>query len=472
MDRDVILITVDSLRADRVGVTTPKHATNRNLTPNIDELGNQGTICTDAFTTGPGTRQAFPGILSSSPPLAFGGYNRFSKERPSLAERLKNVGYTTSGVHSNAQLSSEFGYQRGFDDFYDLKNTSRDGKNDNAPTTEEMEDRSITDRIRDGMGKRIESHPEIYRRLKEIDIRINGVTRPYTSATETRKRALDWLRTHEDPTFLWIHFMDVHVPYYPPKKFREEVNISISDLEMGKLWLKLNATPESITEQELQKLKKLYDATVRYIDFEVGQFLSDVRETVRNDPIIVFVSDHGDEFREHGGLTHSPKLYSELVHVPLIFDLPEFDEDVVTQPTSTMDIGPTLLAAVDGDTEGCWGIDLQSRDRTSTRTVFSEVSQSPDNDKNRMNVEARISAGRTERWTYIRDDLRDEIRLFDRQKDMCEQHPCEEEYPKVVQRMEDEISAFRDRVDETSPELHGREMSPEIENRLKQLGYL
>lgn len=117
MSDTVVLVTVDSLRADRVGVTTPPHRRERGLTPNLDAFGETGTTCTQAFATGPGTRLSFPGILTSTTPLAFGGYNRLSEERPSLAERLREAGYTTGGFHSNAQLSPEFGYDRGFDAF-------------------------------------------------------------------------------------------------------------------------------------------------------------------------------------------------------------------------------------------------------------------------------------------------------------------------------------------------------------------
>lgn len=470
MVETILLITVDSLRADRVGATTPPHRPDRGLTPNIDSLAADGICCTDAFSTGPGTRQSFPGILSSTPPLAFGGYNRFSERRPALAERLRDAGYTTCGVHSNAQLSPEFGYDRGFDAYFDEKANNEEPLDEDADQESSSDDSAI-EILRTEIGRHVYERPGIYRLLKRAEARIRGVTRPYTMATETRKKALDWTRKQDGKTFLWVHLMDVHVPYYPPHRFREEVGIGdVGDSGMIDLWLKLNTTPDAITNAELEVLEKLYDATVRYIDHEIGELLNGLKAMGRSDPVVAFTSDHGDEFKEHGGLTHSPQLYDELVHVPLVFSL-DGNSATVNDPISLLDVAPTLVEHVGGSTEGFWGQNVLSV-QPDDRAVFSDVSQYPDDARDEIDLDARITACRTKRWTYVKDDLRGREELYDRQSDPGQKRRVEDQHENVRERLAEKTSAFHERVRETSTDMFEREMSASAEGRLRNLGYL
>jgi arylsulfatase A-like enzyme len=268
---------------------------------------------------------------------------------------------------------------------------------------------------------------------------------------------------------MWVHFMDVHVPYYPPQRFRKETGChNISDFEMARLWQKLNTTPQDITDKELEQLEHLYDATVRYVDEEIGNLVETARQETNSEPIVAFTSDHGDEFRDHGGLTHSPKLYEELVHVPLLVTSPDRSPETVQIPVSLMDVGPTLLSLVGGNTEGMWGVDL--RDQPDDRGVFSEVAQAPDDPNDSISRDVRVTACRTAKWTYIRDDLRGREELYDREADPGERKPLPEADIPVSVR--ERVSSFRQRVDKTSPELLSRDMSESVESRLENLGYL
>jgi arylsulfatase A-like enzyme len=458
MDKLVLLITVDSLRADRVDSAESDDTDPTGLTPRIDELAAGGVSCTDAFATGPGTRQSFPGILSSTPPLAHGGYNQFGPDRPAVAERFRSAGFTTGAVHSNAQLATEFGYDRGFDEFRDLYS----GGGSTADTGG-----SLSDDLRDRVGAVLSDYPQLYRGVKRIELRLQGINRPYATATHTRERANDWLSDQSGQVFLWVHFMDVHVPYYPPRQFRNEVGCGdVSDTDMGDLWLKLNANPEEITNEELATIEQLYDATVRYVDTEIGHLLEFARRETDGEVVVAFTSDHGDEFRDHGGLTHSPQLYQELVKVPLVFDLPDTSGELITSPVSLMDTAPTLLDVVNGDDEAMWGTPVTDSERD--RTVFSEVAHPPDGPNDRLAAETRVTACRTADWTVIQDNARDRIEAYDRTADPTEQTPLSE-FPT---ELSDRINTFRRRVDETSPELLEREMSDSVESRLEDLGYV
>lgn len=121
--KNVILITIDCLRADHVGCL----GYDRPTTPNIDELAEAGVLFTQAFSQGSKTATSFPALLASTYPLMFEGYKRISEPRKMISEVLKENGYTTAAFHSNPTLSSYFNYDRGFDTFEDLM-TSADNE--------------------------------------------------------------------------------------------------------------------------------------------------------------------------------------------------------------------------------------------------------------------------------------------------------------------------------------------------------
>jgi arylsulfatase A-like enzyme len=472
MSDTFLLITVDSLRADRVGVTTPSHRTERNLTPNLDQFGTSGTVCTNAFATGPGTRLSFPGILTSTTPLAYGGYNRLSEDRPSLADQFQEAGFTTGAVHSNAQLSPEFGYDRGFNAFDDRLGRSTGNTVDDIETSSGDSGNSIRDRFRDIIGDQLFEYPRLYRYIKDIDTLLNGFSRPYATATETRKAATSWLANQDGPTFLWVHFMDPHVPYFPPERFQEELNNEpISEIRIADLWYKLNGRPKTITHAERESLEQLYDATVRYFDHEFGRLLDDLEEMGIDDAVIAFTSDHGDEFRDHGGLTHSPQLYNELVHVPLLFN-GLLDQNMLSEPISLLDIAPTLTEAIDGNYEEYWGRNLRTNPPTDERLVFSEVSHAPEAPRQNISFENRIIACRNGRFTYIDDHLHEREELYDRDRDPDEQELCGDEFPDIRKDLAAAVANHWERVIETSPDLHERTMSDDVESRLRDLGYM
>jgi arylsulfatase A-like enzyme len=476
MPETVILVTVDSLRADRVGITTPSHRPDRGLTPNLDAFGKHGTTCAQAFATGPGTRLSFPGILTSTTPLAFGGYNYLSEDRPKLAERIRECGFTTGAFHSNAQLSPEFGYDRGFDVFDGrLGNLSGGGTPEMDETADGYDSpgsTSLSAKVRNAVGDRLFEYPRLYQYVKDLDALVNGFSQPYATATETREAGVSWLRKQDGDVFCWLHFMDPHVPYFPPERFQREVGFEpLSKVRIANIWYKLNGRPEAISTSERETLERLYDAAVRYFDHEFGQVVDALNEMGRGDAMVAFTSDHGDEFHDHGGLTHSPQLYNELVHVPLLFEN-VLDGDTITDPVSLLDIAPTLTAAAGGSLAEYWGQALRSDPPDADRTVFSEVSHAPEAPRQEVRFENRIIACRDGRFTFVDDYLRDRTELYDRVDDPNEQRPCGDQFPEKRDEMADNVAIHWEKVAGTSPELLERTMSDDVKSRLKDLGYL
>ncbi|MBW2342051.1 MAG: sulfatase-like hydrolase/transferase [Deltaproteobacteria bacterium] len=277
----------------------------KGFTPFIDSVQDKCIRFTKAHSPGPYTQAAFPGILTSSFYLEYGRGKMLSEKRVLISEVLKRAGITTAGFHSNPYLSAYFGWNRGWDVFYDS-----------------MED--------------------------EVDDKV-----PYIKAGEINNKVSTWLSSHiggiagYNPFFLWVHYMDVHEPYVPERKYIDMVDpsIKLNEEEMFGLFkdvlLKRDVSDRGIVEI----LKKLYCAHVQEIDDAVRKFFGILEKSnVLKDSLIIITSDHGDEFGEHGGLSHDGKMYSELVNVPLIIYEPSRERgEVCDTLVSTLDIPPTIL---------------------------------------------------------------------------------------------------------------------------------
>jgi arylsulfatase A-like enzyme len=304
--RDILLVTVDSLRHDHIGCYNYE----RETTPFLDEFAATANRFTNAFANACMTRLSFPTILTSSYPSMYGGPERMSDQRTLLAAALSAGGYETAGFHSNLYLSADFGYDRGFDEFFDSKTDPNAGL-----------------RLKEAVKERIDEdgwlHNALSRVFDKLELRAGiRVGTPYVDAEAITDRAISWVETTwdaESPRFLWTHYMDPHHPYVPPAEhqcvFRDD---PIDDRQAIKLRRKMMEAPESVTEQELACLIDLYDGEIRYTDSQIEQLVTAVTEAWGEDTIVIITSDHGDEFREHGGFSHTATFYDEVVHVPLL----------------------------------------------------------------------------------------------------------------------------------------------------------
>jgi arylsulfatase A-like enzyme len=338
--RDIVLVTVDSLRADHVGW----QGYDRETTPNLDELADEARVFSRAFSHACSTRPSFPSILTSSYALMYGGFERLSADRTTLAEALSRGGYRTAGFHSNLYLSADFGYDRGFDTFYDSRT-----------------DPSVTAKARNAVKRNLDSDGLVYRTLqglfnateKRTGIEVGS---PYVDAAELTDLALDWVRDEggdDGPRFLWVHYMDVHHPYVPPadyqRRFRDE---PVSDRDAVQLRRKMLEAPEDVTDGERQTLLDLYDAEIAYVDREVDRLLDGVSAAWGDDTAVAVTADHGEEFADHGAFSHSATFYDEVLHVPFLLSDGTSGEPDETNGESDdlvglLDLAPTLVDCAD-----------------------------------------------------------------------------------------------------------------------------
>ncbi len=298
--KNVVLFTIDTLRRDALGLYAP----GRGHTPFLDSLAPRSLVFSNAHSVAPYTQSSFPGLLTSSYLFDVPRAPKLSPRRTLISEALQEQGVATAAFHSNPYLSGYFGWDRGWDHFYD----------------------SMEDDVDDYS--------------------------PYIKGEALNRKVDAWLASRsgparERPLFLWVHYMDVHEPYVPDRKYIEQVDgsIRLGREEMLGLFKDVVLPRDASRPETVRLLHNLYLAHVREVD-EYARELFHMLEKhgLLEQSAVIVTTDHGDEFGEHGGLSHDGKMYAELVHVPqLVYNPPEGRGGVCNRLVSGLDIPPTIM---------------------------------------------------------------------------------------------------------------------------------
>ncbi len=296
---NVVFVLVDALRADRLSCAGYPRPTS----PFIDRLAASGTMFENAYSHGNRTIIAMPSVFTSQYPsyaraIESGDWSTpLPDSQTTLAELFREAGYTTMGLMSNPYLKRPFGLTQGFD------------------RTEEFNNGRF--------------HLSLYRALLATGLLpkprfAGGIS---ANAAEVTDAAVAWLgrAPARSPFFCYVHYMDVHHPYLPPRVFEDMFNSRdwLSSIDPAGLFTKTvelvgKRQPYPLDDDELTRLSDLYDACIRYVDSEIARVVN-VAQGVNDRPTIVVVtSDHGDEFQEHGFLYHNNIVIEELIRVPLV----------------------------------------------------------------------------------------------------------------------------------------------------------
>jgi len=305
---NVVLITIDTLRADHVHhLGCP-----RETTPRIDRLAAKGALFEQCISTSSWTLPAHMSLFTGRN-APFHGATAFNTRCygnvPNLAASFQREGYKTAAFVSNAFLKARYGFARGFDLYDDY--------------TIEMQCR--LDLFGEG-GKRGELSRMV---VSEF---VNEV-------------ALHWLRkNYKSGFFMFLHYFDPHYDYIPPKPY----DTMFDPDYRGKIDGTGIATDRKIVpgmdKADLRHIIALYDGEIRHVDHCIGGVLDELeRLGIAGNTIVVITSDHGDEFLEHGRCRHGQTLFDEVVRVPLIFTGPGIPAGTrIDALVSMVDIMPTL----------------------------------------------------------------------------------------------------------------------------------
>jgi arylsulfatase A-like enzyme len=340
---DVLLVTVDTLRADAL---SPYGADA--VTPNSTRLAEQGVVYLSATTPMPITRPGHCSILTGLYPDQHGVLNNrhvLSEEIATLAEMLRNAGYSTAGFTGVRFLNRPSGIAQGFDDF-------------DAP------------------------EEETERRAKNVV-----------------DRAVEWLEgaDPEVPILLWVHVFDPHMPYDPPQEIRRGTDPTLEHSISKISWRTLNLVAErnagDVPEDVLAVALEYYRGEAEYTDQCLGRLLTTFdRVRDRRRSLVVLTSDHGECFENGIYFEHSDCLYEGALRVPLIVRYPNGKDAglKVERRVSNVDITPTVLREVALEApENLAGIPLQDDLDQSNRPgvlVRMLVKRNPDRPPGRIQV--------------------------------------------------------------------------------------
>lgn len=318
---NILLIVVDTLRADHVGL----YGHERETTPNLDRLAADGSFFRRAYAQSSWTLPSMTSLLTGLLPHRHGvgrdpdvarRFGRLAPEIPTLAEQLLAVGYATGAIVNNVFLAPEFGLQRGFGEDYD------------------------------------------YRGASKASIR---------SAEESVDAALAWIQPSRHPYFLLLHFMEPHLFYDPAPQVRgtftgdgqPPIPVPFGSDRAIQVLKKSRPGPAS---EELEYLKKLYDEEILAVDRAMGRLFEELEKRADwENTVVIVTADHGEEFFDHGGFEHGHTLYGELTRVPLVVHGPGFDLGEIKGVVEHVDLSRGILglAGVPSDT-GLVGDDLFS----------------------------------------------------------------------------------------------------------------
>jgi arylsulfatase A-like enzyme len=311
---NVLLIMVDTLRADHLGV----YGSTRVKTPHVDRLAADGITYTQAFAPASWTRPSVASILTGLYPSSHGAVHKADTLRDSvvtLAEAMGAGGYRTVGFPNNVNVSASFNFQQGFGEFEYLAPALFFGASEEAT---KLTLYGILRLVRE--------------RFLSRSISVYHYYQPAEVVTPVVTRWLDGLRADER-FFMYAHFMDPHDPYMVhPFNGEGYARVALP-----------NPPPEMAA-----RLREVYEGEVTYLDEHLGVLFEELRRRGLYDrTVIVLTADHGEEFHEHGGWWHGTTLYDEQINVPLIIKPAAGGSRgaAVTALVSGVDIAPTVLAA-------------------------------------------------------------------------------------------------------------------------------
>jgi arylsulfatase A-like enzyme len=325
--RNLLLITVDTLRADHLGAYDYSL---RETSPRLDRLASEGVLFERALAAAPWTIASTATLLTGLEPFhhgfTFADKGPLAASASTAAEILEGHGYRTGALSANFLVSRLSGFDQGFQDFH------------------------------------------VY---------------PRHDAASMVRNALDWLgEKPQEPFFLYLHLFDPHDPYEDPSGFWREFDPRYTGPTTGDLAVyekRFQAGEEiGLTARDIVHLIARYDGEIRHADLHIGRLLDALDDKgLASSTVVCVVSDHGEQFLDHAGLKHGSSVHQEELHVPWILRA-EGEIAAGTRigwPVRLSDVLPTCLSllGLEADIAGMDGHDVLSGDRPPGEILFSQT---------------------------------------------------------------------------------------------------
>jgi arylsulfatase A-like enzyme len=442
---NIILVSLDTVRADHLGC----YGYHRKTSPAIDAIAMRGAVFERAVSPSSWTLPVHMSIFTSLYP-SFHGVDRsgirwnvsLSAGEKTMAEYLKESGYATATLMGSPFLVAKWGFGRGFD---------------------------------------------LYRQYP-------------TDARAQSERAALWLQWHAHQVdrgltrssfFLFLHFMDAHIPYSVPAEFRKRFPIETSSGD-GKAAGTSPCVPYRGPRfsAELDDARAQYDAEINYIDTHLGRLVQALEDLGWSEStIFILTADHGEEFGDHGETKHKATLYEEVVRVPLIVTWPRSIArgQRIAAPVTLLDILPTVLEATGREVPGrLQGISLlpflrgpaagASRALPASRDLFAELGPLGLEWEMPFHRKAVSSGSQKLIVTYAKEGgvTKELYDLAADPRERCNVY-AERQADPAVRRLEERLGQFiRQGVDYRAANAseEGFEANEELLEQLRSLGYI
>jgi arylsulfatase A-like enzyme len=308
----VIIYLIDTLRADRLGL----YGYDKSTSPRIDALAQESVVFDRAYSAASWTMPSVASLFTSRYPCEHGlqrtGF-ALSPQLPTLAEHFQQLGYATAAFYQNAFIDSQY----------------------------------------TGIGRAFQTE-EFRQEMETLDQDARGFLKKVTG----------------QPFFLYLHSMEPHASYYAPRDLlRQFGHVSIDDTEAYRahweaykqMWFAdaragkpvggtdttagIDKARENLAAMRTS-VERLYDASVRFADLELGQAIDEMKAAgIWDRALFILLADHGEELSDHGLWFHDQSVYEELTHVPMLVHFPqgEFAGQRIRERVSLLDVMPTIL---------------------------------------------------------------------------------------------------------------------------------
>lgn len=399
---NVLLIGVDTLRADHLSAFGYR----RNTTPNLTALANKGVRFMQARSQAPWTLPSFSTALTSLYPSAHGagrgGHDEWEGIDPTtiaLAEVLSRYGYETAGIVANGLISPRYGLDQGFDSYY---------------AQWAME-----------------------------------------SATNDAPRVIEFVDSHTTtPWLMFWHIMDPHLNYDTADEYQDkftdpdyagrfaktrQVPFRFLDPRPGRRWFTHEGPPPApeLNEEDAKFIVDAYDAEIAEVDAAIGSLIDALRANGQWErTIIVLFADHGEGLGDHNHYHHGYTLFDDQVHVPWILRIPGSHEGlIVDRPVGVIDIAPTVLGALGLPIPDTFqGVDRLAVDAPQDDAFVIEY---PSYDSSAQKAWMLGS------FKYMHDPVFHTEALYDTAIDPGEHVDVSARHPEIVKRARQELDTFR-----------------------------
>ncbi|MCH7519439.1 MAG: sulfatase [Candidatus Dadabacteria bacterium] len=411
---NVILISIDTLRADHLG----SYGYGRNTSPNIDKLAEEGVLFENAFTQAPWTLPAMATIHTSLYPSEHGAtrYNLKLKDNfITLAEYMRNNFYKTIGIISTPYVSSKYGFSQGYDIF------------------------------------------------EEYIMGTEG-----TSSEHLTERAIEYISDNQDNKFfLWIHYFDPHAIYLYHEDYNYGRNYS-GNLPANLSVEFLKSDKNSFNTEDIEYVKDIYDEEISYTDHNIGKLINNIEELgLKEDTVIIITADHGEEFMERNGFGHGKSVYNELIRIPLIIYNPYKQKQRIEENVETRSIPKTILELSGIDSGSFGGENLLALDQSNIENyIYSEGTGS-------MGENTLREAIVLDQFKLIKNIQYQTFELYDLRSDPNEKiNLFNTEQINIKSKQNELMSKLSKHQKQRLGELQKVELSKEDIKRLKALGYI